>query len=541
MDKTVDVIVLGAGPNGLSTAAYLAKAGLKVLVLEKRFEAGGGLCTEEITFPGFLHNTHSIYHMMVDYAPPYRDFKLESEYNVKYVYPELQFCLPVDEKRFLGIYTDPERTSESIGQFSARDAATYRDVHRRCGEYMEKFLGPATYVPPMGPVDQAVRLQGSEIGREIMEYSEKSPKAIVEELFEDDYVRAMMLYVTCHWGLEYDVEGVGYMALIYINRSSNYRLCIGGSHMVGQALNKVIHQQGGLVLNSQQVAKIVVEDGAAKGVELEDGTVIGATKAVVSSLDPHQTFLKLLEKGATVGSAVDAEGWVWDKWSLFEVHLALEERPHFKIAEENSEADRSLIYLLGYESTQDLIEEWEDIKKGKIGERARYNCTFPSVHDPSQAPAGRCSGMMSSMAPYEVNGDKDQWYSYSFKKEQAEKCLATLSQYAPNIDSEKVLQQYISTPVDIENKFLSMKKGAIKHGAYTPLQMGFQRPNFECSLNRTPVKGLYLCGSSCYPGGLVTFGAGYNAANAIAEDLGVEKWWEEPEYLIEARRIGAIA
>jgi len=105
-----DVVILGAGPNGLCAAAYLAKAGLKVLVLEKRCEAGGGLATEEVTVAPHMHNTHSVYHLMVDYAPVYKDFKLAERYNLKYVRPELQFALPLSDNRSVRIYTDLDRT-----------------------------------------------------------------------------------------------------------------------------------------------------------------------------------------------------------------------------------------------------------------------------------------------------------------------------------------------------------------------------------------------------------------------------------------------
>ena len=112
-----------------------------------------------------------------------------------------------------------------------------------------------------------------------------------------------------------------------------------------------------------------------------------------------------------------------------------------------------------------------------------------------------------------------------FKEEIVEQYLATLSRYAPNMNKDTILWRYLSTPIDIENKFLSMVEGSYKHGLYNPLQMGIFRPNETCSRHRTPIKNLYVAGSSCYPGGCVIWGAGYNAANAVAEDLGLEKLW----------------
>src|SRR3990172_479333 len=113
-NKKYDIIIIGAGPNGLTAGAYLSKQGLKVLVLERKLEAGGGLATEEVTLPGFLHNTHSIYHIMVDYAPPYRDLELgSSHYKVRYVHPALQFALPLADGRTVCLYNDVEKTCAS--------------------------------------------------------------------------------------------------------------------------------------------------------------------------------------------------------------------------------------------------------------------------------------------------------------------------------------------------------------------------------------------------------------------------------------------
>lgn len=541
MEQRYDVIIIGGGPNGLTTGAYLAKAGYKVLVLERRFESGGGLATEEITFPGFLHNTHSIYHMMVDYAPPYRDLKMEEEYRVRYVYPELQFCYPVDDQRFVGLYTDPEKTRKSIAQFSERDANAYVELYHRLKMYMEKYLGPATYYPPHSPVEASMHLDMTDWGQEVLGFGEKSPKRIVEEIFENEYVRTLMLYAACHWGLEYDADGIGYMALIYLNRATNYRLSVGGSHMVASALHKNLIQNGGLCINNMRVQRIVVEGGRATGVELEDGTRIEATKAVVSNLDIHKTFFGLVGRQHLDGYFIDKlDGWTWEKWSLMQVHLAMQERPNFKVAAADPQANQALVYLLGYDSLKDLTDEWDGIFKNKLPKQAKFNCCFPAVHDPSQAPAGQCTGMLSNMAPYELEGDASRWLHYAFKRERVLDCLATLERYAPNITPDKILDFNIATPADIANKFPNMVRGSIKQGAYTPLQMGYNRPNDECSSTRTPIAGLYLCGATVFPGGLITFGPAYNAANAIVEDLGGNKWWSEPDFIIRAKESGVL-
>lgn len=532
-----DVVVIGSGPNGLTAAAYLSKAGLKVLVLERKTESGGGLATEEVTLPGFLHNTHSIYHMMVDYAPAYQDLKLEEVYKVRYVHPPLQFAMPLRDGRALCIYTDLEKTCESIGRFSKHDADSYRENYHKFRRYMEDFLAPATYVPPISPIEQSALMDKSEMGREILDLSEKSPKEIVDGLYENEHVRAMMLYLACHWGLEYDVEGLGYLAILYMERATNYRLCVGGSHMLAQALGKIIHENGGVVLGSQRIKRIVLQDGTAKGVELKDGTIIEAEKAIISTIDPHQTFLTLVgERNLSKDFAERLQDWQWEKWSLFTVHLALEEAPSFSAPGIND----AFVYILGYETEADLINHWKAIERGELMEGAGFNCCFPSIHDPSQAPPERCSGLISQMAPYKLKEGVERWYNFRFKEALAEKCLATLQRYAPNMSLDKVLWKNTSTPLDIQNKFVDMVQGSLKQGGYTPLQMGYLRPNEDCSQNRTPVKNLYLGGASCHSGGLVVLGPGYLVANTVAEDLGVKKWWPEPEIVSKARRSGLL-
>ncbi|MCK4242957.1 MAG: NAD(P)/FAD-dependent oxidoreductase, partial [Dehalococcoidia bacterium] len=131
MAEKYDVIIIGAGPNGLTAGAYLTKAGQKVLLLEKRYEVGGGLATEEVTIPGYLHNTHAMYHLMVNYAPTMQDFKIEEDYNVRFLHPELEWAMHLSGGKCLCIYRDVDKTCQSIAQFSQRDADSYRDMHRR--------------------------------------------------------------------------------------------------------------------------------------------------------------------------------------------------------------------------------------------------------------------------------------------------------------------------------------------------------------------------------------------------------------------------
>jgi phytoene dehydrogenase-like protein len=541
MDTNYDIIIIGSGPNGLAAGAYLSKAGAKILVLERRYECGGGLWTEESTLPDFFHSTHAVYMMMVEYAPVYNDFRLKEDYQVRHIHPDLQFAMPLLDGRCLCFYKDVERTCKSFAQFSQKDAETYREFYQVSKRCVDEFIGPATFVPPMGALDQIVKMKKTEVGKIVMEYSERKPIDVIQEKFENEHIRTLLLYLACHWGVKYDLVNLGYLFLLYLNRSHNYQLVEGGSHMVAQALNKVIHQHNGLVKNNQRIKRIVVENGEAKGVEMVDGTIYHASKAVISTVDPIQTFIDLMRPAdITEAFSKKIKNWKWESYSLLGVHSALEETPNFKAAEKNADINKACVYLLGYEKLEDLINHFDCLYKGEMAANPGFNACFPSVHDPGLAPQGRCVGQISMMAPFKLKEGPERWYNFTFKQELAARCLEVLRRYAPNISEDKVLASYISTPIDMQNKYLDMREGSYKQGAYIPFQMGFLRPNEECSRNRTPVKKLYLGGSSVYPGGCVIWGPGYLAANTVAEDLGLEKWWKEAEFVTNAKMLGTV-
>jgi len=535
MAQKFDMIIVGGGPNGLTIASYLAKAGQKCLLLEKRFEVGGGLMTEQVTLPDFFHNTHAIYHMMVDYAPVYADMNFD-EYLVKHIKPELQWAMPLKDGKCLCVYTDVERTCASIAKFSKKDADTYRTNHKLFDEMMKAIGGPQTYYP-MGPAPlMAAHAEATDLGRQMYKMAEKTPEEVVCEMYENDVVRTLMLYAACHWGLDYAQSGVGFMLAIYMDRLANYYLVGGGSHRISNALLKRYFENKGQVRTSAQIKRFIIENGTAKGVELEDGTQYLADKAVISTIDPHQTFLKYVgEKNLDPELADMVKIWQYDKWSLFDVHLALSEPPQFAAAASDPQINQAFIYLLGYDNLGSLKKHWDAMKEGKMPDDAGYNACFPSVHDPYQAPPGKCAGLISQMACYDLkDGGHEKWLNRNYRNEYMWKQIEKLQQYAPNITKDKVLQTYVTTPADIQNKFANMVKGGYKQGAYHPLQMGYLRPNQYCSQYRTPIKNLYVGGSSVAPGGCVIWGPGYNCANAVAEDFSIKKWWSEPKIVTEA-------
>jgi len=538
--REFDIVIIGGGPNGLTAGAYLARAGLKVVIVDRRNEVGGGLATEELRQPGYRHNTHAIYMPMVDYAPVYNDLDLE-EHQLEHVFPEVQFAMTYSDNSSLCIYSDPNRTCQAIEKYSKKDADAYREFYSWTKTVMDEFIGPSTYVQPLPPLDQLVRLKDAPWHERMDSFTAQSPKEFVDDMFENEKVKSLILYTLCMWGMDPTQGGVGYLIPLYFNRAANYRIVVHGSHVLAAGMARDFIQHGGKIFSPYGVEKIDIQDGEAKGVQLSGGPYLEARMGVISTIDPGQTFLNLVGKEYLDEDFADSiEGWIWEHWSLFGVHLCLLETPQFISAKDNPDVSKALVHVIGYDSPEAFLKHQEQISDGIFNEEAGFNCCFPSIHDPSQAPEGKHTGIISCMAPFDLNEGVDKWMRYKFKEEKAWMLINKLAKYAPNINEKVVRDLYVSSPKDVSNKFLDMVKGSIKQGQYHPLQMGYHRPNEYCSTHRSPIKSLFMGGAATFPGGTVILGSGYLAADAVAEDCGVAKWWTEPEIVKVAREKGYL-
>jgi phytoene dehydrogenase-like protein len=529
-NKEYDVAIIGGGPNGLICSAYLARAGLSVILLERRHETGGGLDTLE--FAGFKYNTHAIYHMMAEIMPPYNDFALKSR-GVKFIFPEVQAAYISKDQRPLIFYKDPAKTSQYISStFSSQDGEKYSRMYADFKEFSDKILIPLTYVPSVPPVDQVITLENAkdDVGKRFNEIAELTPLEILDSYGFTDPVKAGVLNLFTMWGLS-PFEAVGYIFPLYVYRMTNAALCSGGSHRLSSALYKAFIEAGGEVLDRAEVVKVQMTNGKVEGVVLEDGTEIKA-KVVASTVDPKQNFLRFFGEGEIPSNLVDsAKRWEWEKSSLFGVHLALREAPRYIGSESVEDINRAMITFLGINETDAILEHTQDLDDGKLPKVSFGHTTCTSVFDPIQAFKGFHTGRWESLVPFDCDWE-------NIKEDHAQSCIDEWKEYAPNLDP---INTIVYPPTYIEKKLKNMVKGSFKHGAYSPLQMGYFRPNESCSQVFTPIDGFYVCGASVYPGGMIIGGPGYIGANVIAEDLQVKKNWEEPETVKKAREMGIIA
>jgi len=500
-----DAIVIGAGPNGLLASAYLAKAGYAVLLCERRHETGGGLNTEE--YFGFRLNLHAIYHMMAEKMPAYRDLDLPA-LGLRYIHPEVIAAFPFKDGTSLIFSRDHHETAQSIAQRSPADAEAFLTMWEEFQPLLDEHLIPMTYELPNPALDQLVEFQQTASGTRLGEISELSMIEVIDEYgFQDTRVRMALLSFAAMWGVHLD-EPLGFLYPLYLCRMMDGALVKGGSHRLSSAIYRSFLRAGGTVIDEHAVTRILTEDGQAVGVRLEDGREFRAS-AVISTLNPEQTFQHLLSPDVVPKALAEAVArWEWEDRSLFGLHLGIDGKVTYKAADPR--VTRAMIVFCGLESEDELHEHLQRVDAGEHARPEWMHVTLPTTHDASMGPPGHTVLRAEAVVAYD-----EQWRAQG--PAFGDECLALLRQYA-DIDGEIVLRREV-TPLDIEQKLTTMKLGSFKHGAYNTLQMGYLRPNEECSRSATPIDGLFLGGASMYPGGMVLGACGYLAAGVVDEFL----------------------
>lgn len=525
---TFDGIVIGAGHNGLVLQAYLCRAGLRVLALERALTAGGGLYTvEDNRCPGFHHNVHAVFLRGLMAQPWYRDLELEAR-GVRAIQPALNLALIPEDGRSLRWYTNVEQTCAALAELSLADAAAWRRIAEEFAPVVRDVVEPSLAAAPLPPERVRALLERSVAGRAYMAVESLSPREFVEKHFEHPLVKAALLYVCVIREYDVNVPGQGALIPALIASRVKAQLAVGGSAAVARGLLADVQAHGGAVWEGVSVRRIVVGRGRAGAVDLADGRRIGASAFIASSLNPHQTFLDLLGgEGLDARTVERVRAYRYQTVGpLFGLYLALAEAPRYAARAAAPDLDGAFLTLLGLRGPEAVYALYDDHAAGRPARTPVIWGTTPTAHDPSQAPPGRHTAFVWEKVPYALHGSAANWDA--LKEAHGAALLARWREFAPNLTDQVILGRFPLSPLDTERHLPNMAGGDLGVGWMGPEQRGVNRPFPGLRPYRTPVPCLYLCGSCTHPGGNITGLPGYNAAAAIAEDLGIKPWWNPP-------------
>lgn len=518
-----DAIIIGGGHNGLVTAAYLAKAKKKVLVLERRYVVGGACVTEE-TFPGFKVSTAAYVNSL--FRPEIiRDLKLAS-YGYEVMERNPASFSPFLDGRYLMLGADPARDRREIAKFSEKDAEAYPKYNamlERVADVVEPTLveKPANVVHPglldlarMGKLGRRMQKMGSRMG-EAMEVLTGAARQILDRWFESEELKATLGTDAIIGAFAApSMPGTAYVLFHHVMGETNGKRGVwayvkGGMGGLTQALAKSALDLGVEIRLESEVKTIIVDHGKVTGVALSDGKVFYADQ-VASNVDCNLTFLKMMDRKDLPADFVEAVERIDYSSASMKINVALDALPNFTACPGTAPGPqhRGTVHLC---PDQDFIERgYDDAKYGRPSKDPIVECTIPSAVDPSVAPPGKhLMSMFVQYAPYHLK--EGTWATE--KDKFADRCFEIVEQYAPGF-TNSVIDRQVLSPLDLEETF-NLTGGNIFQGAMPLHQLFMMRPVPGYAGYRTPVKGLFLCGAAAHPGGGVMGAAGRNAAREM--------------------------
>ena len=528
-DASYDGIIIGAGHHGLILGNYLAQAGLRVLLVERRGQFGGGLSTEQRTLPGFRHNLHSINHFSVTSTPWYRDLGLDA--RVPYVTPRYEFAQPHADGSALIFSRDLDETLANIARFSAKDAKTFREWNALAEELTRRIFLRERFSEPLAADERDELLSASAMGREFLALTRRQPGEVVEDLFEDERLKVLFLFKLSLFGtVLHETLGtsspLGSLIRAF-DLATGYQLCQGGSWNLARGLMDRFVASGGQYLDNAHVERIIVDAGRASGVQLADGRTLRARSFVASTVDVHQTFESMIGRDQLPSAYRDkVDAFHYTSWSLFGVHFALKEAPRYTSASFDPNINQALKYNIGSETIASLMEAHREVEDGRVPSNVQFGGGALSVLDPTQAPPGRHTAYAWHVVPYDPT--QDPATVKAANETLADAILEKWRAYAPNMVPDNVLGRYCYSAHDYANEIINMRGGDIFMGELSADQVMHNHFGY-----RTPIEGLYMAGSAAHPNGAITGGAGYISAGLIAHDLDLTPWWKPMDARVE--------
>jgi phytoene dehydrogenase-like protein len=525
-----DAIIVGGGHNGLVTANYLQRAGVRTLVLERRHIVGGSCVTEEV-FPGYKVSTTSYVCSLL--RPEIIDDLELRKYGYEILERNPSSFSPFPNGKYLMFWADQKKTCEEIAKFSKKDAAAYPKFEAKIEE-LSRFVQPLLMSVPPDPSSSSpkdliasakllwkVKGLGSDIYEQVRMFS-MSVADYLDQWFESEELKVRMATdgVIGAWAGPYS-PGTAYVLFHHVmgeteGKQGVWGFVRGGMGTITQALAKSLESVGGTILTQAEVDRVLVKDGTAVGVALSDGREFHA-KRVISNCDPHRTFLKMVGESHLPSDFVDGIKGIRFRSGVIKINVALNELPNFTALPGNREVGpqhRGTIHLA---PTMDYMEKaFEDAKRGIPSERPVIEMTFPSSVDSTVAPKGKhLLSMFIQYAPYHRKDGKN--WDEAGRKEFAERVFSIIGEYAPGFPQSVDAYQVLSPP-DLEREY-GLTGGNIFHGEMTLDQLFFMRPLPKHADFRTPIRNLYMCGAGCHPGGGVMGSAGYISAKVIQRDM----------------------
>ncbi len=535
--ETYDVVIIGAGHNGLTCAAYLLKAGYSVLLLEKRSVPGGAATTEEAMpeeAPGFKFNLCAIDHEFIHLGPVVEELELK-KYGLKYLYCDpVVFCPHPDGKYFLA-HRSLEKTCAEIARYSERDAKKYKEFT----DFWQRVIGamiPIFNAPPKSVIDMAgnydaAKLQdllsvigGPDKTLDFVRTMFTSPRDILEEWFDEEFLKAPLARLASELGAPPSQKTISVGAIMMAMRHNpGMARPRGGTGALTAALVNLVQAEGGKILTDQAVEKILVDDGRAVGVRVKGGQEYRAKKGVISNIDAQRVFLHLVDEDAVHAADSNLRERVErrivnNNESIMKIDLALSEPLHFDHHNHQDE------YLIGSFLIADSVNQVEvahsDPTVGKIPDDPSLYVVMPTMLDPTMAPEGKHTLWVEFFAPYQIagadgTGMKGTGWTDELKNKVADRCIEKIAEYAPNIKNS-IIARRVESPPELSER-TGFMRGNHYHIDMTLDQMVFFRPLPELANYKTPIEGLYLTGAGTHPGGSISGMPGRNCARVFLQ------------------------
>jgi phytoene dehydrogenase-like protein len=521
------VVIIGGGHNGLITAFYLAKAGFKPLILERRAQVGGAAVTDEF-HPGFRCST--LAHAAGPIRPDIVRAMQLTKHGLKLINPEVAVTALSPEGRALHLYNDTKKSAEEITKFSPKDAARYPEFQESLRQMSRVIAKALVLAPPnidnpnrgdlwgMLQTGRAIRNLGKKNMYRLLRWGPMAVADLVAEFFDTELLRATIA-ARGIFGTFLGPWSAGSSLVLLIRAAGDVHpagsstFALGGMGAATQAMASSAQKAGAEIRTDAEVIEVRVKDGSATSVILSTGEEISA-EAIISNADPKRTLLKLVDPIHLSPDFVMKLQHYRMPGTVAKVNLALAGLPKFTALTDGTDSG-SLSGRIHIGPEIDYLERaFDESKYGNFSRQPYLEITFPSLTDPSLAPAGKhVMSIYVQYAPYKLKGG--DWESQRVALGDA--VVKTLTQYAPNLP-DLILRHQIITPQDLEDTY-GLTGGHIFHGELALDQFFTMRPLLDWARYRTPIGNLYLCGSGTHPGAGLTGGSGANAAREILKDL----------------------